>query len=346
MVIVPFSPENCVWELTLKCNMRCIHCGSRAGSSRTDELTVEEALRVADQLIALGCRKLTFIGGEVFLYQGWHKIARRLTDHDVIVNIITNGFILGDEQIRHIKFARLANVAISVDGMAGNHNAIRNVSTSFDRIMLALDKLTDADINIAAVTTLLDFNFDDLPAMYELFVDKGVKVWQLQVANPMGNMGDRQHLLLAPEKIPLVTKFIREKRMDKRLSLYAGDNIGYYDENESFIRGFPGTLCTWQGCQAGLRVVGIDSVGNVKGCESIYSDALIEGNLKEASLESIWFQEGAFAYNREFNVSMLAGNCSGCDKGAVCRGGCRGACFFNKGNFFENAYCHYNLPKT
>ena len=41
-----------------------------------DELSVDECLVVARDLIQLGCRRTTLIGGEVFLYQGWEKIAR------------------------------------------------------------------------------------------------------------------------------------------------------------------------------------------------------------------------------------------------------------------------------
>ena len=68
-----YVPETCVWELTLKCNMRCIHCGSKAGKKRADELSVTECLAVADDLLRLGCKYVTFIGGEIFLYQGWEK---------------------------------------------------------------------------------------------------------------------------------------------------------------------------------------------------------------------------------------------------------------------------------
>jgi len=61
---VGFSPRACVWELTLSCNLRCKHCGSFAGSRRDDEMSLEENLDVADQLAALGCRRVTLSGGE------------------------------------------------------------------------------------------------------------------------------------------------------------------------------------------------------------------------------------------------------------------------------------------
>jgi radical SAM protein with 4Fe4S-binding SPASM domain len=336
-----YKPEFCVWELTLKCNMRCKHCGSVAGEARENELTVDECLNVAEQLADLGCKLVTFIGGEVFLYEGWEKISRKLSEKGVDVNLITNGFLLGDEQIAQIKYARLANVGISLDGMEDNHNNIRNIITSFEKVIEAFDRLNREGIPIAIVTSLIDKNLEDLSSMYDLLVEKGIKLWQMQIVNPMGKMADRKNLLLDPEKVPLITRFIREKRNEQTITIYAGDNIGYFDENELYLRGQPGTICAWSGCQAGLRVVGIDSIGNVKGCESLYSDEFIEGNLREESLSEIWYKEGNFAYNRNFDISMLTGSCKDCDKGAICRGGCRGACYFTTDSKFENPYCCY-----
>ncbi len=336
-----YIPEFCVWELTLKCNMRCLHCGSKAGKARENELTVDECMNVADQLIDIGCKQVTFIGGEVFLYTGWEKIARKMSEAGIAVNLITNGFMMGDSQINQIKYAKLSNVGVSVDGMEENHNKIRNVKTAFGKVLEAFDRLRRENISIAVVTTLIDLNFEDLEQMYDLFVDNCVDIWQIQIATPMGNMADEKSFLLDPAKVPLITKFIRDKRNDQKIRLYAGDDIGYYDENEMYLRNRPGTLSAWQGCQAGLRVIGIDSIGNVKGCESLYSDYFIEGNLREESLAEIWHKEGNFAYNRQFDVNQLTGRCKGCDKAHICRGGCRGACYFTTDSLFENPYCCY-----
>ncbi len=336
-----YVPEICVWEITLKCNMKCIHCGSAAGSAREKELSVDECLHVADDLIDLGCSRATFIGGEVFLYDGWEKVARRLSDGGAHVNIVTNAFLMGDKQIKEIKDANLTNVGISLDGMEESHNTIRNSKSSFQRVMKAFDALRKEDIPVSVVTSLLDFNFYDLEPLYNLLVEKEIPAWQIQIATAMGNMADRRAQLLDPSKVPLITRFIREKRNEQNMRVYAGDDIGYYDENELYLRGRPGVISAWQGCQAGLRVVGIDSIGNVKGCESLYSDVFIEGNLREESLKEIWTKEGNFAYNRNFDVSQLAGACEGCDKGPRCRGGCRGSCYFTTGYRFENPYCCY-----
>ena len=334
-------PEHCVWELTLRCNMRCLHCGSAAGTARRDELGLPEALDVADQLLDLGCRHVTLIGGEVFLYDGWQRVARRIVDSGGRVNIITNGWLMGDEQIRQIREAKLDNVGISVDGMEESHNRIRGVRSSFRRVLAAFDRLRAEGLSIGVVTSLLDFNVGDLRAMYDLFVERGVGVWQIQIANAMGNLADGRPLLLSPEKLPDVTRFIAERRSEGKLTVYAGDDVGYYDQHEPIIRSAPGEFSIWQGCQAGLKVVGVDSVGNVKGCESLYDDRFIEGNLRTETLAEIWRKPDAFAYNRRFDPSCLQGRCAECDMAGLCRAGCRGTCYFTTGSLYENPYCCY-----
>ncbi|MFZ0946451.1 MAG: radical SAM protein [Syntrophobacteraceae bacterium] len=335
-----YVPEYAVWELTLQCNMKCLHCGSSAGRSRANELTVEECLHIADDLLRLGCRQITFIGGEVFLYSGWEKVAQRMSDGGAKTNIITNAFLFGDEEVAGIREAKLCNVGISLDGMEKNHDRMRRKG-SFQKVLAAFDRLNQENIPIAAITSLLDFNVDDLDEMYDLLVANRVEIWQIQIVTSMGNMAMRKGYLLAPERVEKITGFIRQKCRMGSIRVYAGDDIGYFDENEVYIRSRPGTISVWNGCKAGILVVGIDSVGNVKGCESIYSDRFIEGNLREESLEEIWTKEGNFAYNRNFDVSMLTGACAGCDKGSICRGGCRGSSYFNSGSSFESRYCSY-----
>ena len=335
-----YVPEYAVWELTLQCNMRCLHCGSSASKARANELTADECLPIADDLLRLGCRQITFIGGEVFLYNGWARVARRMSDGGAKTNIITNAFLFGDEEVAGIKEAKLCNVGISLDGMEKNHDRMRRKG-SFQKVLSAFERLNRENIPVAVVTSLLDFNVVDLEEMHDLLVAKGVEIWQIQIVTSMGNMAVNKEYLLAPEKVGKITAFIRQKHRMGSIRVYAGDNIGYFDESEVYIRSQPGSIAVWNGCNAGIRVVGIDSAGNVKGCESIYSEKFIEGNLRNETLEEIWNKEGNFAYNRNFDVSLLTGACAGCDKGHLCRGGCRGSSYFNTGSLYESRYCSY-----
>ncbi len=339
-----YVPEYCVWELTLRCNMRCIHCGSSAGRPRENELSIQECLPTADELVSLGCRHVTLIGGEVLLVPGWSLLARRLAEAGLVVNIITNGSLMDDRCVAAIRTAGLSNVCVSIDGLQEAHDRIRRAPGSFVRACRALSRLRDEGISTGVVTTLLANNVDDLEELHNVLLELGVEVWQLQIGTPMGSLSDCRDLLLRHDQVPRITGFIRQRRDARRLWILAGDDIGYFDANEPYLRNLPGVLGSWSGCAAGLRAVGIDSVGNVKGCESLYDPRFIEGNVRTESLATIWTKEGNFGYNRKFDESMLTGKCAGCDRGARCRGGCRGSCYFTAEGMYENPYCSY--PKT
>lgn len=325
--------------------MNCLHCGSKAGRARDNELTETECLNIAHQLIEMGNENITLIGGEVLLVPHWYKVARTFVDANVNVNIITNGCSIEEPQIEAIKQSGIKDICISIDGLEENHDLIRNKNGSFRSAIQAINKLKAEGFCIGVATTILDINFYDLEKMYLLFKELGITVWQLQIAAPMGRCAEKRNSLLNPNKISDIMKFIYEKRqVRKKPIVIAGDNVGYFCKYDVNVRSIDFDKTSYfMGCMAGLFNIGIDSIGNVKGCESLYSDKFIEGNLRKESLEEIWEKEGAFAYNRDFTFDMLHGKCKNCDKGYICAGGCRQLSYFsNKNNcFYDNIYCNY-----
>jgi len=333
----------CVWELTLKCNLKCSHCGSSAGTRRESELTLEEGLRVADELIHLRCKTVTLLGGEIYYYDGWEKIARKLSDGGVLVNFVTNGYSLSPEDLKNIRYSGVVNVAVSVDGTGEIHNKVRNNRRSFDRLTNTIIRLKEENIPVTVISTITNQAISDLENIYQYLVRCRVTDWQIQLVHPMGYaMSHESEIIVPSDRTFFITEFIKKKRLERKMRIYAGDNIGYYDENEMYLRNAPGTFCVWDGCQAGISVMGIDSDGDVKGCESLYSKKFAEGNLRKESLISIWNNPDNFSYNRKFQVEYLDGNCKDCDKGAICRGGCRASNYFINGNLYDNYYCRYN----
>ncbi len=184
-----YVPEACVWELTLRCNMRCIHCGSSAGKSRENELTVEECLEVADDLVDMGCRHVTFIGGEVFLYDGWEKSRKEnsMREEPAPTSLLTP-FCL--EKIRSIRLSMLIS-PMSESLWTG----WKTTTTSSGITPSPLNGCSkpsrcsaQENISIGVVTSLMDINYPDLERLYHLLVENQVSVWQIQLATAMGNM--------------------------------------------------------------------------------------------------------------------------------------------------------------
>ncbi len=338
-----YYPRTAVLELGLLCNMRCKHCGSRAGVPREQELSISEWLDIAQQLIDMKVESVTLIGGEIVLMDGWEIVAKKFSDAKVATYIITNAYKVDDEDIKKIKYANLRSVSISLDGFEHTHSDIRGKKDAFRKAESTMDLFNLENIPFGVVTTLLNSNFSDLDSMYSFLLKKGAFAWKLQLASPMGNAAEQMDFLIDPQKIPDIIEFIKtKKKLNQGLRIDVGDNLCYKENCKLEDSYHSSEKSRWFGCLAGLLVIGIDSIGNVKGCESLYSDIFIEGNLRNESLKDIWNKKGAFAYNRDFTPEMLSGKCKICNKSAWCAGGCRQLSYFTSGSCHESIYCNYD----
>ena len=330
----PYTLRSCVWEITLACCFNCAYCGSKGGKARENELTTEQCLDVARQLSELGCRRVSLIGGEVFMRSDWEAIAAELTSRKVKVSIITNGYRITPDIISALKRVGIESVAVSLDGARDVHDAYRQAG-SYDRAIETVKTLSSAEIPVSIISALRADNAPKLPEFYEEIKRLPIFAWQIQACSPMGNA--KSNLIDVKFDAAKVIKFVNEIADTAPFAVGIADNIGYYTPEEGNLRGRRGSR--FKGCSAGLTAIGIDSAGNVRGCESMYDERFNEGNLLERRLEDIWTDPNAFAYNRQFDESMLTGKCAECEYGAYCAGGCRSYNAFTTGKLYESPIC-------
>src|SRR5215510_12823281 len=133
-----FVPVHAVWELTLACDLKCQHCGSRAGKRRPQELSTDECLDLVRQLARLGTREVTLIGGEAYLRRDWLEIIREVRDQGMDCTMQSGGLNLTPERIKVAADAGLQGLGVSIDGLRALHDKLRGVKGSFDAAYKAL----------------------------------------------------------------------------------------------------------------------------------------------------------------------------------------------------------------
>jgi radical SAM protein with 4Fe4S-binding SPASM domain len=309
-------------ELTLACPCRCETCGSGGGTARPDELDPGEMLAVVGELSRLGCRRLTFSGGEPLLRPDWPVLAREASRLGMAVDMITSGIGLDEKCAGELRRAGLVSVTVSVDGTGEAHDRLRGVSGGFGRALEALRRLDEAGLRAGVSTQVNRLSLPLLEGLAPLLEEAGATGWQLQLTMPTGRGRGRDDIVLPADMMPEVHRVLRRLIRRRGLRPYVADNLGYLGRDDPVLRTPAGAAerC-WLGCFAGLRLVGITSSGGVKGCLSLPDD-LVEGNVREEPLEAIWGDPKRFAYNRAFDSAGLGGACAGCEYGRICRGGC------------------------
>ncbi|GMU56177.1 MAG: radical SAM/SPASM domain-containing protein [Candidatus Xenobia bacterium] len=337
---------NVVWEITLKCNLACSHCGSRAGEARSDELSTAEALDLVQQLKEVGIREVTLIGGEAFLRADWLDIARAVTEAGMICTMTTGGYGINASTAARMREAGIVSVSVSVDGLESTHDGLRGRKGSWRFCLETMGHLEKAGITVGNNTQINRLSAVELPRLYQVLRDHGMKGWQIQMTVPMGNAADNASILMQPAELldlyPMLARIVKRAYADGVL-VSTGNNIGYFGPYERLFRGGgkPQEWIFWQGCQAGLAVLGIEADGAIKGCPSLPTTAYTGGNIRQRSLRDIVANAPELTMNLDESVSHLWGFCSTCDFARVCRGGCSWTAhvfFDRRGN---NPYCHH-----
>jgi radical SAM protein with 4Fe4S-binding SPASM domain len=336
-------PVYCVWELTLRCDLACRHCGSRAGRARPDELSTDEAVEVVRQLADLGVMEVTLTGGEAYLRQDWTTIARAVRDAKMTCTMVTAARSLTEERARQAKDAGVQGVSVSVDGLEASHDRLRGVKGSFRSAMAAIGHLRAVGIPTSSNTQIGRSNLREIPELFERLIDAGIRAWQMQLTVAMGRASDDPVLLIEPFQMLEVMAMVArlKKRADEAKILYwPGDDIGYFGPYETLLRGrMPrGHLSS---CGAGRSTIGLEANGDVKGCLSLPTTEYVGGNVRDYPLRDIWERGCAMHFTRDRTVADLWGFCRDCYYGDTCRAGCSGTSHVLFGKAGNNPLCHH-----
>jgi radical SAM protein with 4Fe4S-binding SPASM domain len=341
-------PRLAVWELTLACDQKCIHCGSRAGPARPGELTTEECLDLVRQLRELGVGEVTLVGGEAYLRSDFILVIRAIREAGMACTMTTGGRNLTPARIEAMAAAGVSSVNLSIDGMQEAHDRLRGVPGSWQQAFLAIANLRAAGVPVSVNTQLNRLTVPDLPQLLPRLSAAGIRGWQLQITAPFGNAGDHPEILLQPYMFLALFEQL-DALVDEAtrlgIGIWPANNLGYFGPLEAKLRRLQKRGAHYKGCGAGRYQLGIEANGDIKGCPSLGGAANIGGNVRTCSLREIWERTEPLAYTRERTEAELWGYCGECYYRSVCRAGCTATAEPLLGRPGNNPFCHHRAEQ-
>lgn len=338
-MVQKYFPEIAVVELTGRCNLNCIVCGSDSKNIiNPAELSITEWCKAVDDLAAIGLKRFVLSGGEPTLKPGIGRLIEHIVSRKIEWAMVSNGFSLSAALLATFQQYKPYAVGISVDGTLATHNQLRGNPRSFQRLQQNIRKLQAAEIPLTIITTLHKANWQELPKIAGFVAENEIYGWQIQLAMPFGRMKKNQELLLSQKEFLCVCLLVEKiKKSLPMVNVAAADCFAWAPRGR--IR-----EGKWLGCQAGLRVVGIDALGNVRGCLAM-TECQPDGNIKKRKISEIWHDPETFLYNRQFKTTDALESCQKCQKLLDCKGGCNAQSFSMTGKFHQGAYCWYRINK-
>lgn len=165
-------------KLTSKCNLRCQMCHYWE-TTREDSLSTERWQAIFAELRELGCRKVHFSGGEVFLRRDFLDLVESVIGLGIKANMTTNATLVDRERARRLARAGVNSISVSLDGPTSKvHDRIRGVPGAFRRSLRTIrwvqryaDGKKPPKLRINFV--VMNDNFRTLPEMVRLAGELG-----------------------------------------------------------------------------------------------------------------------------------------------------------------------------
>jgi radical SAM protein with 4Fe4S-binding SPASM domain len=166
------------FELTVRCNLSCVHCyqGTR-GTRRVQgrELSTLEWQKVIGGAIDAGCLDVLLTGGEPLLRDDFHDIYRYARERGAIVTVFTNGTQLDDLHVKLFRDLPPAKVEISLYGSTREvYERVTGVPGSHAKCLSGVQRLLDGGVETALKTVILRTNEHEVEAMADLARTLGV----------------------------------------------------------------------------------------------------------------------------------------------------------------------------
>lgn len=347
-----FEPRWIAWEITRRCNLRCVHCRSSSEPEvkQHPDFSIEEAYRIIDDIAGYAKPVVVLSGGEPLLRGDVFDIAKYGTEKELRMCLATNGTLVTDEVCGKIKESGMRIVSLSLDGASEEvHDDFRKQKGAFSGAINAAGLFKKYGIEFIINSSFTKRNQKDIPMVYKLAKELGATAWYMFMIVPTGRGEEIMDELISKEDYEKILEWHYEMEKGERDILVRPTCAPHYyrivlqkskKEGKKFERRtLKFSTGGAKGCIAGQLIALIDVDGNVLPCSYFPKSA---GNIREKSFKEIWENSELFKELRDFK--KYKNRCGACEFINVC-GGCRARAYTVYGDYLEEEpFCQY-IPR-
>lgn len=305
------------FEITRKCNLNCLHCGSDCTKNlQSPELTTGSWLKIIDYFNDNFGKNVAFVitGGEPLMHPDLFQITKHIQKHGIRWGMVTNGMLLDILHMEKLLDTGIYSLTISVDGLEENHNWLRNSKQAFKKLLISMEMMGKAKLSHKDVVTCVSpMNLDELDKIAGLILDKGIRDWRLFRIFPSGRAKGDPNLQLTFNQTQTLLEWIEKNRpiySKKGLNINLSCEGWLPFSREQKLRDLPFF------CRSGINIASILADGTVTGCSN-NSSGFHVGNILTDNFAWLW--ENKFNIFRD-RTWLNETECASCRHFGQCRG--------------------------
>src|SRR4030043_584946 len=349
-----FTPKWIAWEITRRCNLRCVHCRSASEFEVKGhpDFSTDEAFRIIDDIVSYAKPVIVLSGGEPLVRKDVFEIAEYGSEKGLRMCLATNGTLVTDDICKKIKNSGIKIVSLSLDGSEeAVHDNFRNQKGAFGGTINAARLFKKYGIEFIINSSFTKRNQEEIPKIYKLAKKLGATAWYMFMIVPTGRGQEIMDELISKEDYEEILEWHYQMEKNETDMLVRPTCAPHYyrvrmqKAKEEGIKIQPRTLSFstggGKGCICAQTIAFIDSKGNLQPCSHF---PVVAGNGKRQPFKEIWYHSELFESLRAFE--KYKGRCGECEYLNVC-GGCRARADAVLGDYLEEEpFCDYVPIRT
>lgn len=157
------------FEITNKCNLKCLHCCNNSAINKNSNMSKEEIIDLLVDLESINVKSIYITGGEPTLHPDFFEIVRYIISKKLSIVWATNAYNIYSHigSIREI-VNNSAGVFVSLDGLEATHDEFRGLNGSFVNTLRSIKMLSNNGFPVRISSIIWRNNVNELEEMTKL----------------------------------------------------------------------------------------------------------------------------------------------------------------------------------
>lgn len=247
--------------ITRKCNLNCKYCFAR--DPLKPDLDEEQLKKIIDQLYYLGCRFISFYGGEPTIKKFFIDIVKYANQKGMMTHMSTNGVLLKPDYINRLIDAGIDVINLSIDSVFEFNDSKKDYTKSKDVLNNLIEKRKKFPFEINVNLVITNKNINNVIPTIKLIHNFRIAIsLGLIVKNTYNNLPQDKSLFFNSRKDKIkLYKVLNEIKKFKKSGYGIIEPLQYFDDIKKFVEG----KLDWY-CCSGKHSFSVDSDGKFQIC--------------------------------------------------------------------------------